>query len=160
MEKFFGDQAERFRRIHLMQGMFFLPYGVAVDHFQHLVYESPQASPEERHAMWREMERLYLPSCNYGDLPHVRDGGRWQYKRHIYLSPFYYIDYTLALTCALQFWVRARRDPQGTMQAYVALCQRGGEAPFQELALSAGLKSPFEPGCLNEVVLQARESLL
>jgi M3 family oligoendopeptidase len=159
MEKFFGDGAERFRRIHLMQGMLFLPYGVAVDHFQHLVYESPRATPAERHAMWQEVERMYLPSCNYGDLPHVRDGGRWQYKRHIYLSPFYYIDYTLALTCALQFWLRARRDLRATMDSYVALCRRGGEAPFQELARSAGLDSPFEAGCLAEVVGEVRREL-
>jgi M3 family oligoendopeptidase len=159
MEKFFGDGAERFRRIHLMQGMLFLPYGVAVDHFQHLVYASPGATPAERYKMWQEVERLYLPSVNYGDLPHAGEGGRWQYKRHIYLSPFYYIDYTLALTCALQFWLRSRQDPSGTMKAYVALCGRGGEAPFRELARSAGLKSPFEPGCLKDVVAQARATL-
>ncbi|MEX2174052.1 MAG: M3 family oligoendopeptidase [Pirellulaceae bacterium] len=159
MEKFFDADAERFRRIHLTQGLLFIPYGVAVDHFQHLVYERPEASSAERHAMWQEMERMYLPWRDYGDLPHVADGGFWQFQRHIYLSPFYYIDYTLAQTCALQLWVRAQRDLPGTMAAYNALCARGGEAPFQELARSAGLVSPFEPGCLRDVVAQAREAL-
>ncbi|MCA9203638.1 MAG: M3 family oligoendopeptidase, partial [Planctomycetales bacterium] len=101
MERFFGDGAERFRRIHLIQSLLFLPYGVAVDHFQHLVYAQPNATPAERRAMWQEMERTYLPHRSYGDLPHVGDGGMWQLQRHIYLNPFYYIDYTLAQTCAL-----------------------------------------------------------
>ena len=156
MEKFFQADADRFRRIHLAQGLLFIPYGVAVDHFQHAVYERPEATPAERHAMWQEMERTYLPWRDYGDLPHVAGGGFWQFQRHIYLSPFYYIDYTLAQTCALQLWVRSRRDAQGTLAAYHALCRRGGEGPFQELARSAGLKSPFERGCLAGVAEQAR----
>ena len=160
MEKFFGDDAERFRRIHLTQGLLFIPYGVAVDHFQHLVYERPSATPAERHAMWQEMEKMYLPWRDYGDLPHLPSGGFWQFQRHIYLSPFYYIDYTLAQTCALQLWVRSQKDPQGTLDAYVALCQRGGEAPFQQLAKSAGLISPFEKGCLKDVVALAKKAIL
>ncbi|MCA9226587.1 MAG: hypothetical protein KDA47_13290, partial [Planctomycetales bacterium] len=151
--------AERFRRIHLIQSLLFLPYGVAVDHFQHLVYAQPNATPAERRAMWQEMERTYLPHRSYGDLPHVGDGGMWQLQRHIYLNPFYYIDYTLAQTCALQFWVRSRQDFGQAMQDYVALCRRGGEAPFQELARSAGLVSPFDEGCLTDVVAQARAVL-
>jgi M3 family oligoendopeptidase len=159
MERFFGDDAARFRRIHLEQALLFIPYGVAVDHFQHLVYERPEASPAERHAMWQEMERTYLPWRDYGDLPHVADGGFWHFQRHIYLNPFYYIDYTLAQTCALQLWVRSQRDYAGTIEAYVRLCRRGGEAPFQELARSAGLVSPFQQGCLRDVVDLARQSL-
>jgi oligoendopeptidase F len=76
------------------------------------------------------------------------------------MAPFYYIDYTLAQTCALQLWVRSQQDPQGTLADYNALCARGGEAPFQELARSAGLVSPFEPGCLQTVVEQARAALV
>jgi M3 family oligoendopeptidase len=159
MEKFFEADAERFRRIHLTQGLLFIPYGVAVDHFQHLVYARPEATPAERHAMWQEVERTYLPWRDYGDLPHVAGGGFWQFQRHIYLSPFYYIDYTLAQTCALQLWVRSQKDPAGTLTAYNALCSRGGEAPFQELARSAGLVSPFQPGCLRDVVEQAKVAL-
>ena len=159
MEKFFEEDADRFRRIHLAQGVLFIPYGVAVDHFQHLIYARPEATPAERRAMWQEMERLYLPWRDYGDLPHVAGGGFWQFQRHIYLSPFYYIDYTLAQTCALQLWVRSQKDPAGTLASYNALCRRGGEAPFQELARSAGLISPFDAGCLKDVVGQARQAL-
>jgi len=159
MENFFGDDADRFRRMHLAGALIFLPYGVAVDHFQHLVYENPDASPDERHGMWQEMERMYLPDRDYGDMAYPAKGGRWQGQRHIYLSPFYYIDYTLAQICALQFWKRSQEDFTQTMNAYNALCRRGGEAPFQSLAKSAGLKSPFEPGCLEGVVSLARETL-
>lgn len=159
MGRFFGDAAERFLRDHLAEALLFIPYGVAIDHFQHLVYARPEATPEERHQMWREMERTYLPWRDYGDLPRASSGAFWQRQMHVFFRPFYYIDYTLAQTCALQFWVRALEDPRAAVEDYVALCRRGGEAPFQELARSAGLRSPFEEGCLDAVVARASATL-
>lgn len=155
-----GDAAaERFRRMHLIGALAFLPYGVCVDHFQHEVYDNPEASPAERHAIWRRLEKLYMPWTDYGDLGYPEKGGRWQAKHHIYASPFYYIDYTLAQCCAMQFWVRARHDPKGAMADYVALCARGGQAPFQDLVQSAGLVSPFADGVLASVVREAEAYL-
>jgi len=155
MERFFGDDADAYRREHLLDALLFLPYGVAVDHFQHLVYAQPSATPAERHAMWQDVERRYLPWRAYGDLGYPSRGGLWQEKRHIYVAPFYYIDYTLALCCALQFWVRAQSDRAEALDAYVRLCGRGGEAPFGELVRSAGLRSPFESGALADVIAAA-----
>lgn len=156
MDLFFKDSADEFRKLHLRESLLFIPYGVAVDDFQHRIYENPNASAEERHAMWLEVEKLYLPWRDYGDLDFLGSGRRWQLQRHIYLHPFYYIDYTLAQTCALQFWVRAEEDREEAMNSYVALCKRGGKAAFQTLARSAGLVSPLEDGCLKQVVEKAR----
>jgi M3 family oligoendopeptidase len=155
-----GDAAaERFRRMHLIAALAFLPYGVCVDHFQHDVYATPDATPAERHAMWQRLERLYMPWTDYGDLVYPAMGGRWQAKHHIYSSPFYYIDYTLAQCCAMQFWVRSRRDERATLDAYVALCGRGGLASFQGLVQSADLVSPFADGALADVVREAEAVL-
>ena len=151
--------AERFRRMHLIGALAFLPYGVCVDHFQHEVYARPEASPAERHAIWARLEKMYMPWADYGDLAFPAKGGRWQAKPHIYGSPFYYIDYTLAQCCAMQFWVKSRRDYAGAMEAYVALCGRGGAAPFQDLVRGAGLVSPFADGALADVVREAEAVL-
>ena len=152
-------EADRFRRVHLVHSLSFLPYGVCVDHFQHEVYARPEATPAERHAMWQALERRYLPWRDYGDLDYPAKGGLWQAKRHIYALPFYYIDYTLALCCALQFWVKSLHDYDAALEAYVALAGRGGSAPFQELVRSAGLVSPFAPGALADVVSAAAKIL-
>ena len=149
------DAADRFRRMHLIGALAFLPYGVCVDHFQHEVYANPDASAADRHAMWARLEKIYMPWTDYGDLDFLNKGGRWQAKPHIYGSPFYYIDYTLAQCCAMQFWARSRHDYAGAMEAYVALCARGGSAPFQDLVRSAGLVSPFADGALEAVVREA-----
>lgn len=151
--------AGRFRRVHLIASLRFLPYGACVDHFQHEVYARPDASPAERHALWQALERRYLPWRDYGDLAYPAKGGLWQAKHHIYTSPFYYIDYTLALCCALQLWVRSLTDYGAALEDYVGLCRRGGSAPFRTLVAEAGLASPFEPGALEGVVAAAARTL-
>lgn len=153
------DAADRFRRMHLIGALAFLPYGVCVDHFQHEVYASPDASPADRHAMWKRLEALYMPWSDYGDIAFLNKGGRWQAKPHIFGSPFYYIDYTLAQCCAMQFWVKSRRDYAAAFDAYVTLCGKGGSAPFQDLVRSAGLVSPFREGALADVVREAEAVL-
>jgi M3 family oligoendopeptidase len=152
-------EADRFRRMHLIGALSFLPYGVCVDHFQHEVYANPDASPSDRHAMWKRLEARYMPWTDYGDIAFLNKGGRWQAKQHIYRSPFYYIDYTLAQCCALQFWQQAQHDRADAMNRYVALCGRGGSAPFQDLVRSAGLTSPFADHALASVVQAAASAL-
>ena len=160
MDKFYGAKAaEELRRIHLTSFLQFLPYGVAIDHFQHKVYEKPDASPEERNAMWQEIERTYLPWYQYDHLPAESSGRLWQQKAHIYQSPFYYIDYCLALTGAMQFWSKSRSEPEAAMQAYSKLCKLGGSRDYTGLLESAGLNSPFLAGCLDEVITDAQAYL-
>ena len=159
MERFFGDRAEEFRRVHLREQLMFIPYGVAVDEFQHAVYENPTATPQERCAMWKKIESAYLPWRDCGDLTHASESGYWQWQRHIYLYPFYYIDYALAAACALQFWERSREDHSIAMRDYERLCSRGGSLPFRELTRTAGLILSFEEGCLDRVIQSASNYL-
>jgi M3 family oligoendopeptidase len=151
--------AERYKRLHLIETLQFLPYGVLGDHFQHEVYAHPEATPAERHAMWRRLEKLYMPWRNYGDIGYAAKGALWQRQLHFYGLPFYYIDYALASCCALQFWVKSRADYAAAVDAYIALCRRGGSAAFQDLVTSAGLISPFEAGALEAVVKDAQAVL-
>ena len=159
MDKFFEAGAERFKQLHLIEGLLFLPYGVAVDHFQHMVYAEPEATPAKRRVMWKEVEAMYLPWLDWDDIAHGRNGGRWHAQSHIFHVPFYYIDYTLAQSCALQFWQRSEEDVDEALDAYASLCKLGGSMPFQQLVKQAGLVSPFEPNALEQVTAHARERL-
>jgi M3 family oligoendopeptidase len=160
LDAFFGADAERYRRRHLASFLMMIPYGCAVDHFQHLVYDSPDATPKQRNEMWKSLEARYLPWRVSGGISHIERGGLWQQQRHIYKFPFYYIDYILAKSCALQFWTASLDDEADAIARYVALAKRGGEAPFQTLVRSAGLRSPFDGGVFATIATRAREALL
>jgi M3 family oligoendopeptidase len=152
MELFFQDETDKYKFDHLGSALTFIPYGVAVDEFQHFVYANPDASPQERKAKWRELERAYLPHRNYDGNEFLGAGGFWQQQGHIYNSPFYYIDYTLAQICALQFWKKMHEDRDAAWGDYLSLCQKGGSLSFTELVKVANLVSPFEKGCVESVI--------
>ncbi|MGL5915939.1 MAG: M3 family oligoendopeptidase, partial [Culicoidibacterales bacterium] len=73
---------------------------------------------------------------------------------HIFNSPFYYIDYTLAQVCAFQFWVKMQENREQAFQDYVHLCGLGGTLAFTGLVAEANLQSPFTPGVLEPVITQ------
>ncbi len=152
METFFKEETERFKYKHIAGSLSFLPYGACVDHFQHWVYENPEATPADRKAKWLEFEAIYLPDRDYDDIEFLISGGVWQGQLHIYQMPFYYIDYTLAQTCAFQFWIKSEENREKAWEDYYRLCQAGGSLPFTGLVELAGLKLPFDDGCLESVV--------
>jgi M3 family oligoendopeptidase len=123
-----------------------------VDEFQHFVYENPEATPTERKSKWREIEKKYLPLKDYDDNEFYERGGFWFKQLHIFTSPFYYIDYTLAQVCALQFWIRSAKEGKKAWEDYVKLCKVGGSEPFLKLVDIAGLKSPFIPETIPSIL--------
>jgi M3 family oligoendopeptidase len=152
MELFFEEQTDKYKYAHLCSSILFLPYGVSVDEFQHWVYENPEATPKERNAKWRSIEQKYLPHRNYDGNEYLEGGAFWQKQAHIYNSPFYYIDYTLAQVCALQFWIRSQEKDPAAWADYLTLCKAGGSQSFLGLVKLANLKSPFEQGTVEDVM--------
>ena len=144
-EDFFGDQADKYRYSHLAGALTFLPYGTMVDHFQHIVYEQPDLSPDQRHEKWAELTKIYMPWIRLGDMPFWGEGKAWQRQSHIYERPFYYIDYCLAQSVALQFWALMQQDQPDAWQRYYKLVKLAGTRTYRELVAAAGLNDPFEP---------------
>lgn len=151
-EGFFGEDTRKFYYSHLAGALTFIPYGTMVDHFQHIVFEKPDMTPKERHGVWKELLGVYMPWLKLdGDIPFYSEGEGWQRQHHIYSSPFYYIDYCLAQTVALQFWARIQKDPKEAWKHYMAYTEQGGSRVFTELLKHADLDSPFEESCLKNV---------
>ena len=73
--------------------------------------------------------------------------------------PFYYIDYCLAQTVALQFWAKIRRDRDEAWKTYMDYTKLGGSMVFTDLLAEAGLRSPFDPECLKEIAVEAKAFL-
>lgn len=152
MPLFFGDRAEDYIEMHLEDSAAFIPYGCMVDEFQHIVYANPDMTPAERHAAWLKLEKEYRPHQDYGDDAFFGKGGIWQKQQHIYNSPFYYIDYCLAQTCALQYKVKMDDDYKAAWESYLKLCKLSACDFYTNMIREVGLDSPFEPGCMKNIV--------
>lgn len=152
MNLFFKEDVDKYKFSHLAEALLFIPYGVTVDEFQHFVYENPEATPEERKLAWRRIERKYLPHRDYEDNTYLERGGWWHQQGHIFGTPFYYIDYTLAQICAFQFFAKASENREEAWNNYLTLCKAGGSDSFVSLVKLAKLISPFEDGCISSII--------
>ena len=159
-EDFFGKDTRKFLYSHLASSFMFIPYGTMVDHFQHSVFEHPEMTPDERHAEWKRLLGIYMPWMRLdGEIPFYSEGMGWQRQHHIYSFPFYYIDYCLAQTVALEFWSRIQDNYEDAWAHYMEYTRPGGSKVFTELIRNAGLQSPFEEETLKDVCSKAEKWL-
>ena len=151
MKSFFKENTDKYYYTHVESTLFFLPYGVLVDHFQHEVYKNPNWTNEERKQAFRKLEKMYLPFKNYDGCEFYEEGGYWYQQGHIFEMPFYYIDYTLAQVCALQFFKKINEDYKSAWTDYLHLCKLGGTKSFVNLVEEAKLIVPFNDGCVKSI---------
>lgn len=148
---FFGPDTAKYQLMHAEDSLFFLPYGCVVDEFQHIMYQHPELTPDERNQKWLELEKRYRPWIDFDGIPFYGRGAGWQRQLHIYEMAFYYIDYCLAQTVALQFFAAHLADQEDAWQRYLALVRKGGTESYAGLVQAAGFAVPFEAGSLKPV---------
>ena len=158
MEMFF-DNADKYRTQHLEDAVFFVPYGTMVDEFQHIVYANPDMTPAERHAAWKKLESEYKPHLDYEDNAFFGKGGFWQKQLHIYQMPFYYIDYCLAQTCALQYKVWMDENYEEAWNSYLKLCRLSASDFYTNMLKEVELDCPFEDGCVENIISKIEKKL-
>lgn len=159
MESFFKEDTEKYYYNHVVDSLQFLPYGASIDEFQEWVYDNPEATPKERNAKFREIEKKYSPHIDYADDKYQEEGGRWQRQMHVYQSPFYYLDYTIAQLNAFQFFVLDMENHEDAWDKYVELCKMGGKYGTKETIQKVGLKVPFEEETFKFIVPKLEEYL-
>ncbi len=159
MKEFFGDTADKYCYKHLVDALSFIPYGVIVDEFQHIVYENPGLTPQQRNEEYLKLEKRYRPHISFDGIEYLVKGTRWQYQMHIYESPFYYIDYCLAQCVALGFFMLSRKNKEEALAKYVDFIKRTGSVSFEELVENAGLVSPFGENALEKISSESLEIL-
>ncbi len=159
-EQFFGRDADKFRFAHLQEAITFVPFGIAVDEFQHIVYANPELSPRERTLEWHKLEEKYMPWRTYEEDEFMERGGYWYHKLHIFLYPFYYINYTLTTMGAMEFKQRYHENKEGAWKDYLALCKAGSSMNYLNLLKLANLSVPFEEGSVAKAIAFAKAELL
>lgn len=151
-EMFFGEQADKYRFAHLQEALMLVPFGTAVDEFQHICYENPELTPRERTLEWKKLEEVYMPWRKYDADDFFDRGGYWYHKLHIFLYPFYYINYILTTMGAMELAEKNEHDHEKTWKDYLKLCKCGGSMGYLDTLEHAGLKVPFEDGSVKQAV--------
>lgn len=152
MNIFFKEDTNKYKFAHLCSAIKFLPYGVVVDEFQHIVYDNPNMSKDERKAVWRNLEKKYLPHRDYEENK-ILEKGCWFFKQgHIFKDPFYYVDYVLAQICAFQFLKKMEKSRKEGWEDYLKICKVGGTRSFLQIVKTGNLISPFDDNCIEFII--------
>lgn len=159
MENFFGDKAEEYRKEHLADALMKIPYMLCVDEYQHKVFENPEMTTMERRAVWSGLEKIYMPWRNYAGNEFLESGAFWIKQQHIFLYPFYYVDYAMAQMGAVEFYTKMKEDRKAAWADYYKLCAAGGSMGYFDLLKYSGLHKVLEDGSVKIILKGVFEEL-
>ncbi len=152
MNLFFDKDAHKYVYEELYTTLKDMCYIALVDEFQHLIYDKHDLTINERKENWRNLEKKYMPWLDFEDNNYLERGNTWQKQSHIFSNPFYYIDYALADSIALQFYALSLDNEKETWNKYIDFCSQGGMYSFVDTVKKVGMKSPFDENTLKEIV--------
>jgi len=152
MNMFFEEDKDKYIHEKLFNILNDMCYICLIDEFQHVIYDNPNLSINERKSKWRELEKKYMPWLIFGENDYLERGNTWHKQSHIFTNPFYYIDYALADSVALQFYYMSLDNPKEAWKKYINFCSLGGSFSFVQSIEEAGLKSPFKKDVLKTLI--------
>lgn len=150
---FYNDEDYiRARTEHLDGVLSIFAWVATVDAFQHWIYTDPaSADRDARDAKFVETWQRFDPGIDWSGLETERTA-RWYKQLHIFLYPFYYIEYAIAQLGALQVWRNSLQDQAKATADYRAALALGGSRPLPELFGAAGARLIFDAEGMQELV--------
>ncbi|MEP7234868.1 MAG: M3 family oligoendopeptidase, partial [Ignavibacteriota bacterium] len=159
IDEFFNDElSEKYKRNRWKDAIETMCYIAVVDEFQHWVYENPNASLIDRDNAWNKIWDIYKPGIDFSGCEEYKYG-RWYAQGHIFDMPFYYIDYAIAETGAMQIALMDEADHAKTVDAYLELCRIGGTKSVLDIFKSVGMRSPFDENLMSDLMKHASKVL-
>ena len=159
IEEFYSAaDAKRARRVHLEGIVGVFPWIATVDAFQHWVYTHPNHTHDERAAAWLALMDRFGGDVDWSGHEAAR-AHLWHRQLHIFLHPFYYIEYGIAQLGALQVWANSRCDRAKALGDYKKSLALGGSRPLPELFSAAGCRFEFSSRTIEPLTKLLREEL-
>ena len=152
-----GD-AGRALKTHLEGIIGFFPWMATVDGFQHWIYTHPGHTRAERRAAYLQLMDRFGGDVDYSGHEAVR-AHSWHRQLHIFLHPFYYVEYGIAQLGALQVWANSKRDKVKALGDYKKALALGGSRPLPELFAAAGCRLQFDAATIRPLIALAQTEL-
>jgi oligoendopeptidase F len=153
-----ADNAARARKTMLEGIVRFFPWMATIDTFQHWLYTHPDHTNAERTTQWIKTLDRFGGDVDWSGLEDAREAS-WQQQLHLFHAPFYYIEYGIAQTGALQLWMKAQTDPRRALANYRAGLALGGTKSLPELFAATGLRFDFTEQTLRPLIQAVSEQI-
>ncbi len=159
LEEFYPSaEANRARKTHLEGIIGFFPWMATVDAFQHWIYTHAGHTRAERKAAYLHLMDRFGGDVDYTGCEAAR-AYSWQRQLHIFLHPFYYVEYGIAQLGALQVWANSKANKAKALADYKQALALGGSRPLPELFAAAGCKFQFDAATIKPLIQLASTEL-
>ena len=159
IEEFYAPaEAARARKTHLEGIIGFFPWMAVVDAFQHWIYKHPGHTRAERKAAYLALMNRFGGDVDHSGFEEVR-AHSWHRQLHIFLYPFYYVEYGIAQLGALQVWANSKANKTQALGDYKKALTLGGSRPLPELFSAAGCKLEFSAATIKPLIQLAGAEL-
>jgi oligoendopeptidase F len=137
---------------HLEDILLSLVHIASVDAFQTWIYTSGEGGDAAaRDAAWLRIRQRFERGVDWSGLDRERVA-RWYRQLHIFMYPFYYIEYGIAQIGALQVWRNSRRDPAGAVARYREALALGAVRGLPDIYRAAGAELTFDAAKIGDLV--------
>ena len=144
---------------HLEDVLANLVHIASVDAFQSWIYSSGEGGDAAvRDQAWLRIRSRFEQGVDWSGLTAERIA-RWYRQLHIFLYPFYYIEYGIAQLGALQVWRNRMRDGASALEAYRAFLALGATKPLPELYRTAGAALVFDAVAMRPLIDLVEEEI-
>jgi len=160
IEEFYATPADanRARRTHLEGIIGIFPWVATVDAFQHWIYTHPGHTRAQRSTAWLQLMDRFGGDTDWADHEEAR-ANLWHKQLHIFLHPFYYVEYAIAQLGALQVWANSKRDKVAALAQYQRGLALGNSRPLPELFAAAGCQFSFTRATVQPLVQLVKNEL-
>ncbi len=156
---FSPEDHRRARLEHLEDIITVLPHVASIDAFQHWIYTSPDGGDvAARDAAWFRIRSRFEAGIDWTGLEAQRLA-RWYRQLHVFLYPFYYIEYGIAQLGALQVWRNSRRDRADAVQRYRGALALGATRSLPDIYAAAGARLAFDSETIGELISEVEEEI-
>lgn len=153
------DEVARAVREHLEGSITILAWIAQIDAFQHWVYTNPGHTRAQRDEQWLSLDRRFGPDCDWQGLDAERSA-QWQRQLHLFVHPFYYIEYGIAQLGAFGLWLTSlERGRDHALSLYKKALSLGGSRPLPELFAAAALPFDFGDAAVGRIVKAVEREL-
>jgi len=158
-EFYSSDDCRRALRERLERFPTIMTWIATIDAFQHWIYTNPGHTRTQRTEAWRALMKRFGNAVAWDGCEDARDA-QWQRQLHLFGMPFYYIEYGIAETGAIQMWLNSRRDQAKALADYRKGLALGGSRPLPELFHAAGLRFELSSGLMKELATEVDRELV
>jgi oligoendopeptidase F len=159
LEEFYPvAEANRARKTHLEGIIGFFPWMATVDAFQHWIYTHAGHTRAERKAAYLKLMDRFGGDVDWTGFEEAR-AHSWHRQLHIFLHPFYYVEYGIAQLGALQVWANSKANKAGALNDYKKSLTLGGSRPLPELFAAAGCRFQFDAATIKPLIQLAGSEL-